>query len=267
MNAPGHVLEARDLSIGYPGRLVGSGISLQLEAGEILCLLGPNGSGKSTLFRTLLGLIPALAGEVRLGGQPTRRWSRVQFARYVGYVPQAHVSMFPFTVEEVVLMGRSARIGRFATPSARDRQVAAACLESLGIAHLRERVYTEISGGERQLALIARALAQEPALLVTDEPTASLDFGNQLRVLARIQQLRDQGMGILLCTHQPEHALQVADRIALLKNGELRHCGPALEVATAERLAWLYDLDPDVVRASLPGLFDHRRRKIKHETE
>jgi iron complex transport system ATP-binding protein len=253
VKASDHALEARALSIGYPGRVVGAGISLQLSIGELLCLLGPNGSGKSTLFRTLLGLLPALAGEVRLQGQPAESWSRTAYARFIGYVPQAHVGMFPFTVEEVVLMGRSARIGRFAMPSAQDRQIALECLASLGIQHLQSRVYTEISGGERQLALIARALAQQPTLLVMDEPTASLDFGNQVRVLEHIQRLRAHGMGILLCTHQPEHALQVADRIALLKDGNIRYSGPAAQVATVERLAWLYDLDEGVVRASLSG--------------
>lgn len=266
MSQSEYALEARDLSIGYSGRLVGSSISLRLAAGEILCLLGPNGSGKSTLFRTLLGLLPALGGEVRLRGEPAQHWSRTEFARYVGYVPQAHVSMFPFTVEDVVLMGRSARISRFAMPAAHDAEIARSCLESLGIEHLRERIYTEISGGERQLALIARALAQEPALLILDEPTASLDFGNQIRVLAHIQRLRDQGMGVLLCTHQPEHALQVADRIALLKSGSIQHCGPALEVATVERLAWLYDLSEKVVRASLAG-FIGRPRGMVYENQ
>lgn len=261
-----YALEARELSIGYSGRMVGSGISLHLAAGEILCLLGPNGSGKSTLFRTLLGLIPALGGQVRLRGQPAEQWSRTEFARYVGYVPQAHISMFPFTVEDVVLMGRSARISRFAMPAENDKRIALNCLESLGIAHLRARIYTEISGGERQLALIARALAQEPALLIMDEPTASLDFGNQLRVLEHIQRLREQGIGVLLCTHQPEHALQVADRIALLKNGRVQHCGPALQVATVERLAWLYDLDESVVSASLSGFIGRSRGRM-HATE
>lgn len=268
MSASGYALEAHQLSIGYSGkRLVGADISLHLAVGEILCLLGPNGSGKTTLFRTLLGLLPALSGEVRLRGQAAQEWSRTEFARYVGYVPQAHVSMFPFTVEEVVLMGRSARINRFAMPTAEDKNIAVECLESLGIAHLRSRIYTEISGGERQLALIARALAQQPTLLIMDEPTASLDFGNQIRVLEHIQALRQHGMGILLCTHQPEHALQVADRIALLKNGRIHYCGAAAQVATVERLAWLYDLTEEVVWASLSGFMGHPKIKERHENQ
>jgi len=241
-------LEARQLAIGYPGRTIGQGMDLHLERAEVFCLLGPNGSGKSTLFRTLLGLLAPLAGSVLLDGRPLSHWPRRTLAGRIGYVPQAQDRLLPFTVEDMVLLGRSARLGLFSSPSSRDRSVGHACLERLGIAHLRQRVYTTLSGGERQLVLIARALAQEPALLVLDEPTASLDFGNQIRVLEHVQALREQGLGILLCTHQPEHALRVADRIALFRQGCLFHCGAALSV---ERLAWLYDLPARQIRTQL----------------
>lgn len=252
--AADRVVEARDLAIGYPGRRVGAGISLGIGHGEALCLLGPNGSGKTTLFRTLLGLLPPLAGEVRVLGEPAADWSRAAFARKVGYVPQAHAGLFPFTVEDIVLMGRAARIERFATPSRHDREIAADCLAALGVDHLRTRVYTEISGGERQLTLIARALAQEPALLVMDEPTASLDFGNQIRVLDHVGRLRGRGIAVLMSTHQPEHALRVADRIALLAPGRLAGLGVPAEVATPEALADLYGVDAAAIVASLPAL-------------
>lgn len=248
------VVEARDLAIGYPGRRVGAGIALAIARGEALCLLGPNGGGKTTLFKTLLGLLPPLEGEVRVLGEPVADWSRAAFAQKVGYVPQAHAGLFPFTVIDIVLMGRAARIERFATPSRHDREIAADCLAALGVAHLRERIYTEISGGERQLALIARALAQEPALLVMDEPTASLDFGNQIRVLDHIGRLRERGIAVLMSTHQPEHALAVADRIALLAPGRLAGLGAPSEVATPEALAALYGVDAAAIVASLPAL-------------
>ena len=231
------VLEACALDIGHGKRRVGQGIGFAMAPGEVLCLLGPNGSGKTTLFRTLLGLLPPLAGEVRVLGEPVTAWSRSAFARHVGYVPQAHAGIFPFSVEDVVLMGRAARIGRFATPSQHDRERALHCLQTLGIAHLRQRIYTAISGGERQLVLIARALAQEPVLLVMDEPTASLDFGNQIRVLEHIDQLRQQGMAVLLSTHQPEHALRIADRMALLGSGRLLGVGAPAQTATPAHLA------------------------------
>lgn len=247
MNAP---LETRHLGIGYPGHPVGRDINLSLASGEVLCLLGPNGSGKSTLFKTLLGLLPAQTGSVVAAGQDIRRWSRRRLARHLGYVPQAGGGSFAFSVLEVVLMGRSARLGRFAAPSKRDQQLARDCLARLGISHLERRQLTAISGGERQLALIARALAQEPALLVMDEPTASLDFGNQIRVLDHLQRLRDEGLGILFCTHQPEHGLRLADRLVLFKQGRIRYCGSA-DRLTSGQLAELYDLSEAQVQTHL----------------
>lgn len=245
------VLQAQSLSIGHGRRCVAQGLAFALAPGEVLCLLGANGSGKTTLLRTLLGLLPPLAGEVRCRGQNVAAWPRAAFARHVGYVPQAHAGLFPFTVEDVVLMGRAARVGRFSAPGAADRQVARHCLELLGIARLRASVYTAISGGERQLALIARALAQEPSLLVMDEPTASLDFGNQIRVLEHIGRLRAGGMAVLMSTHQPEHALRIADRVALLGGGRLQAIGAPRATATPAALAALYGVSESAVAASL----------------
>lgn len=247
------LLEAHDLAIGYRHRPVGEGIDLALAPGEALCLLGPNGGGKTTLFRTLLGLLPPLGGAVRLAGRPLAEWSRPALATRLAYVPQSHAGLFAFSVEEVVLMGRTTRLPLFSTPSARDRHIARENLARLGIGHLAERIYTEISGGERQLALIARALAQEAAILILDEPTASLDFGNQLRVLKEIDALRAEGLAILMSTHQPEHALRVADRVALLKAGRIVAQGPRA-LATAPVLAELYGADPGEVARSLPQL-------------
>ena len=247
----GAVLQACALSVGHGRRCVAQGLDFALAPGEVLCLLGANGIGKTTLLRTLLGLLPPLAGEVRAHGQNVAAWPRAAFARHVGYVPQAHAGLFPFTVEDVVLMGRASRVGRFSAPGAEDRRIARQCLEMLGIAHLRASSYTAISGGERQLALIARALAQRPALLVMDEPTASLDFGNQIRVLEHIERLRGEGMAVLMTTHQPEHALRVADRIALLGGGRLVAIGAPHATATAAALAALYGVSESSVAACL----------------
>ncbi|MCL2643872.1 MAG: ABC transporter ATP-binding protein [Betaproteobacteria bacterium] len=248
-----NVIETRALSIGYGRKTVMESLAFNVKAGEVLCLLGPNGGGKTTLFKTLLGLLPPLSGEVRVLGETITGWSRLAFAQRVAYMPQAHAGIFPFTVNEIVLMGRTARIGRFAIPSKHDHKIAADCLEMLGIAHLGECIYTAISGGERQLALIARALAQQPAVLVMDEPTASLDFGNQIRILGHIDRLRDQGITILMSTHQPEHALRVADRIALLAPGSIAGIGAPQDIATPDKLAALYSVTEDEITAYLPA--------------
>ena len=240
-------LQVRNLGFGYGGRSVGRGVSFELSAGEVLCLLGPNGGGKTTMFKTLLGLIPRQEGEIALGGEPTSVWSRRRIAQAMAYVPQAHVAYFPFTVEELVLMGRTARLSAFAVPGDHDREIAWRTLASLGIMHLGARIYTELSGGERQLTLIARALAQEPQVLVMDEPTASLDFGNAVKVLERIRQLASGGTAIVLSTHNPDHAFLCADRVALLGDGRLIAVGRPEDTITPHHLRLLYGVDVSVV--------------------
>lgn len=236
-------LEAIDLAFGYPRAPVGSGVSLAVHAGEVLCLLGPNGCGKTTLFKTLLGLIPSQGGMLRLDGRDVASYSRPEFARRLGYVPQANSAYFPFSVIDVVLMGRAGRISTFSTPSAKDREAARNALDTLGILHLGPRLYTAISGGERQMVLIARALAQEPDMIVMDEPTASLDFGNQARVLECIRALAKSGLAIVLSTHDPGHAYACADRVALMKTGCLIALGTPAEVVTPALLKELYGID------------------------
>ena len=235
-------LEARRLAFGYPGRPVGRDVSLGVGPGEVLCLLGPNGSGKTTLFRTLLGLIPAYGGEVLLGGEPLASLSRVEVARRIAYVPQGHIPPFPFDVLEVVLMGRTARLGPFSQPGDGDRRAAVQALETLGIGELAGADYTRLSGGQRQLVLVARALAQEAPLLVMDEPTASLDFSNQAVVLKELGRLAHSGLGIVLSTHDPDHALAMGTRVALLKDGRLVADGPPSEVLTGEHLSQVYGI-------------------------
>lgn len=245
------ILQAYNLSIGYDQKKIGQHISFTLQAGQILCLLGPNGSGKSTLFKSTLGLLPLLGGEVRINGASLGHCSRKQIAQTIAYVPQAAEGMFAFQVIDVVVMGRSAHVGLFAAPSRADRQIAQQCLAQLGIEHLSARSYTQISGGEQQLVLLARALTQQPQALVLDEPTASLDFGNQIRVLDQIVALKEQGLAIFLCTHQPEHAYRVADEVLLFKKGQVMVSGKTASTLNAEALASLYDLPLAVVRQHL----------------
>jgi iron complex transport system ATP-binding protein len=241
-------LEARDLDFGYGGHRVGTGASLVLEQGEIFCLLGPNGGGKTTLFRTLLGLLPPLGGSVLLDGTDIAVMGRGAVARQLSYVPQAQVVYFPYTVAEVVLMGRTAHFGLLAAPSKRDRHAAQAAMERVGIEKHAQAIFGRISGGERQLVLTARALVQEARLMVMDEPTASLDFGNRLRVLRHVRSLRESGIGVLLATHDPDQAFLCADRIALLHRGRLETAGTPAEIITAANLGRIYGTDVTIER-------------------
>jgi iron complex transport system ATP-binding protein len=237
------VLRAQSLSFGFPGRTIGAGIDFAVSSGEVLCILGPNGGGKTTLLRTLLGLLPPHAGRVLLEDKVIHGLSRVEIARAIGYVPQAHAGAFAYTVRSMVLMGRTAHMGLFSTPSGADREAALRAIETLGIRALAERAFTEISGGERQLTLIARALAQESRVLVMDEPTSSLDFGNQVRVLGHVRRLAAQGIAVLMSSHQPDHALQCADRALLLGEGRPLELGAPRDVIRPDTLKRLYGVD------------------------
>ncbi|MDJ0947673.1 MAG: ABC transporter ATP-binding protein [Alphaproteobacteria bacterium] len=242
------------LAFGYPGKPVGRDVTLAVQSGEILCLLGPNGGGKTTLFKTALGLLKSQGGAVTIDDRPLAGWSRRELAQRIAYVPQAHTAFFPFTVLDTVLMGRTPRMALFATPSQADREIAERALGDLQIAELKDQIYTEISGGQRQLVLIARALAQEPEILVMDEPTASLDFGNQVLVLNHIRALARRGIGIVLSSHDPDHAFACADRVAMLHDGGLIRLGPPREVVTSESLRLLYGVEVTVVQ---PAGADH----------
>ena len=241
-------LEAKGLAFGFGERRVGSSLDLALGAGDVACLLGPNGSGKTTLLRTLLGVLPALEGEVTLDGRGLDGWSPRERARRLAYVPQATTSHFDFSVMEIVEMGRTPLRGAFAPPGARDRDACHACLERLGIAHLAARGVNRVSGGERQLAYIARALATEAQAIVMDEPTANLDFGNQALILDEIARLGSAGTCVLFTTHHPDHALRVADRAFLLRGGRLLAAGDARATVNSENLSTLYGREVEVAQ-------------------
>jgi iron complex transport system ATP-binding protein len=248
-------LSAHGLAFGYPRRRVGSIAEATFARGEVTCILGPNGGGKTTLLRTMLGLLPALSGEVRLEGRPLASYSPRERSRRMAYVPQAAESYFDFSVAEMVEMGRASRGNVFSVPVPADRAAALAALERLGIGALASRPIRRVSGGERQLVLIARALAGEAGVLVMDEPTATLDFGNQARVLHEIARLRAAGMAIAFTTHHPDHALAIADHVLLVKEGTLLAAGPAGATLNSSNLSALYGCTVDVVDVpSSPGV-------------
>jgi iron complex transport system ATP-binding protein len=244
------LIEAEGLAIGHRGRAIATDIALSVAHGEVLVLLGPNGAGKTTLFRTLLGLLPALAGSVRLSGRDLATLSRIEIARAAALVPQALHAPFAFTAQDVVLMARTARLKAFARPARTDRDAAEAALDRMGIGHLAMRPVTELSGGQHQMVLIARALAQDTPLLVLDEPAASLDWGNRHRLMDRLENLAADGLGLILSTHEPDHAARLASRVLTIDAEGTSWTGPAAQALQPERLARLYGL-PLTLRTSL----------------
>ncbi len=242
------MLAARGLSIGYDSRTIAAGIDLAVARGEVLCLLGPNGAGKTTLFKTLLGLIPPLAGDVMIGERPLGSLTRAELAKSMAYVPQAQVMEFAYTVLDLVLMGRTAHLGPFSAPGRRDHERARAALADLGIADLADAEANRISGGQRQLCLVARALAQDAPLLVMDEPTASLDLGNRLLVLDRVRALKAQNYGVVFSTHDPDQARELATTVAVIAGGSLAAYGAPEDTVTGPILSAIYGVDVVVER-------------------
>ncbi|WP_054687175.1 ABC transporter ATP-binding protein [Microbacterium sp. No. 7] len=240
-------LRVEALTGGYGSRAVVRDVDLTVHAGKVVCLLGPNGVGKTTLFKTMLALQPALSGRVLVADRDLAALSRPEIARLIGYVPQSQQTPFAFTALDVVLMGRTARLPRFGAPGRTDRDAALSALDALGVTRLAGRRFTSLSGGERQMVMIARALAQEPAFIMLDEPTASLDFGNQVRVLDQVVRLAEAGIGVVMTTHAPDHAFLCDAEVVLLTGPSRMQRGPARDVLTSERLSDAYGVDVRVV--------------------
>lgn len=236
-------LEIRQAICGYGENAVLKDISFHVDTGEILCLLGPNGVGKTTLFKSILGFQKLLGGQILLDGENVQNWPRSRLAKVIGYVPQAHTPPFPFSVLDVVVMGRTAHLGMFSSPAKKDVDIAEEALETLNVSYLKDKIYTEISGGERQMVLIARALAQQPQILVMDEPTSNLDFGNQIRVLEQINRLSKSGLAVIMTSHFPDHAFLCSTKVVIIqKNGSFK-TGSAEIIMTEENLRAAYGVE------------------------
>lgn len=236
------LIRAERLGIGAARSTVARGIDFHLARGEILGVLGPNGAGKTTLFRTLLGLVPAHEGRVLLGGDPIRALNRRQIAHRVAYVPQSMTAPFPYSLRDYVLSGRTAHLGPFAAPGARDITLAEEALAALGIAALADSPVTRISGGERQSAMIARALAQDAPALMLDEPDAALDFGNRERLARLLEGLAATGYGLIFTSHDPFFIERIADRVLILDKQGTARTGQVAGLLTDETLSELYGL-------------------------
>ncbi|ACB95629.1 ABC transporter ATP-binding protein [Beijerinckia indica] len=236
-------LIAQNLCYAVDGRTILNDLSFSVKGGDLIALLGTNGAGKTTLLRLLLRLLEPASGTIHIDGKPLRDYSRRDLARAIAYVPQGHVPAFPYTVLEIVMLGRLpvSPFGRIAPSS--DSEVASAALRQLAIEHLAARPYTHLSGGERQAVLIARALAQGAGILVLDEPETGLDFGQQQRLFAVLRKLAQEGYAVLATTHDPLRARTIFNRAVLIQKGRIKADGPADSVLTAEAIEDLYGLD------------------------
>lgn len=237
----------QSISSGYNKHKIIEDISFSLKNGEVLCVLGANGSGKTTLFRALMRFLPLFCGTISIDGKQVSSLPLNEFAQKVSYIPQSHIPTFSYTVLELAMMGRASHIQPFSAPGTQDRELTLQILEKLGIAHLQKKYYTQISGGERRLALIARALCQQATFIVMDEPSSDLDYANQQLVLNTIHTLKREGYGIILSTHAMEYPFSVADYALLLKDGHCLSCGPPALALNAQTLTKAFGVPMEVV--------------------
>jgi len=235
------MLELREVNFSYE-REVLAGITLEVRAGEVVALLGPNGAGKSTLLGVASGALRPQSGAVCFEGQAVERLSRREMGRRMALVAQTGEMRFPMTALEYALAGRFVHASAFGFDSPRDVEVAFASLRATDAEQFAARHFNELSSGERQRVVLARALAQEPKLLLLDEPTANLDIAHQVALLDLVRKLgRERQLGALVVTHEVNLAAEFADRVALLKSGRLLACGATREVMTAELLSELFE--------------------------
>jgi len=239
-------LKVDHLSFAYKDHEVLDDISFEANYGEFLSVLGPNGVGKSTLFRCMMGLLIPQKGHTTIDGADISSMSALELSRRIAYIPQFHDPVFNFSVLDMVLMGTAAQMGHFSSPGKAQVELAKTALDRMGIYHLRNRGYGNISGGERQLTLIARAIAQQAKILVMDEPSASLDFGNKMRVMQTVGRLTEDGYAVIQSTHDPEQAYMYSDKILALHGGKVLAWGTPQTTVSDAIISTLYNVDVEV---------------------
>lgn len=239
------IYEVDNISFTYPGgkNKVLDRVSLNLNEGQILSILGPNGAGKTTLLNCMVGLLDPDEGDIRICGTDMKKKTKRSIAQIVGYVPQLHTPAFNYRVIDFVLMGCAPRVGMLGRPGKDEEKLCLSVLEDMQISDLADRSYIEISGGERQQVLIARAVVQQPKVILFDEPTAHLDYGNQHKVLKMVRNMADKGYSIIITTHNPDHALLLGDRTAIVEKSGHLTVGDTKEIITQDKLRQVYDVD------------------------
>jgi iron complex transport system ATP-binding protein len=243
------MLEIKNAEFSYDKKTnVFEDINFSIQKSDVLCVLGPNGSGKTTLLKCLTNILELTKGQVLLDNKDIRSLNRKEISKKIAYLPQTHSALFPFPVLEVAVMGRGPHLKITESPTEEDYDIAKANLEMLGIAHLAERPYTKISGGQRQLALIAMVLTQEPEILLLDEPTSHLDFGNQVRLLELIEKFAGtKELAVVFTSHYPDHAFHLSCKAALMNNKQFINVGDCETALTEENLKEIYCVDVKVV--------------------
>ena len=236
-------LEVKDLSFSYGDNKVLDNVSFFSSGGEAIAVLGPNGVGKSTFFKCILGFLPIRKGKIEIEGKDVSIMKGKELSKYIAYIPQSSSPVFNHTVLDSVAMGMNNQIGLFSTPGEKEREKAAAALDRLGILKLKDRGCLNISGGERQLMLIARAMVQDARIIVMDEPTSSLDYGNSYRVMETIMSLSKDGYTILFSTHDPDAAMRYSDRVIAFYKGEIIRDGKPSTVLNTDVLSTLYSIN------------------------
>ncbi|MDR2873138.1 MAG: ABC transporter ATP-binding protein [Methanobrevibacter sp.] len=231
----------------YNKKIIFENVNFKISKGEIFTILGPNGIGKTTLLKSILSIKSLDGGEVLIGRKNLKTLSYKDISKAMAYVPQVHSFTFPFIVLDVVLMGRSPHINMIDTPQEKDIKIAENALKKMGIYHLRDKKYSYLSGGEVQLVFLARALAQESSILVLDEPTSHLDYGNQIRFLKTINELSENDLSIIMTSHYPDHCFISSDKVAIMQNKTLIDVGTSDEVVNSKNLKIAYDLDIDIL--------------------
>ena len=240
-------IEVKNLNFSYGSRQILYDISFKVQKGEFLSILGPNGVGKSTLFRCVLGLLTDYQGQVLIDGKDSRTFSIREAARHIAYIPQSTAPVFNYSAFDIVLMGRTSTMRAFQAPKKEDLDRCHWALDKIGISHLETRCFHRLSGGEQQLVMLARALVQDAPILMLDEPTANLDFGNQIRVLTQVRDLAKEGYTIIQTTHHPEQSYMFSDKILAIQNGRILTEGIPSQVLTAENMQKLYGIDVEVL--------------------